>query len=570
MNLFVVEALRWTDDDQRVLDELVQRGRPDHPGASTRSTRCSRRSGCCRSSRSCGRRATFAEIVPLSALKGSNLEELPATDRALPAASRRRTFPPTRSPIAATQFQAAEIVREKLTLRLRQELPYGLTVGIEQFKEEDGRLLVNAVIWVERTGQKAIVIGHGGEQLKEVGRSARTRNERAVQAPGAPGAVGEGEGELVGQRDCAAPAGLRDVTSERRAGASSCSRPTCCITVRIATPAAFSSCSRATTVACRCSPAARAARARQAASLTSILQPFNRLLVSWSGRGEAGQLTAAEFDGAVSTLPPDRLVSGFYLNELLLKLFARHDSHPDVFALYARDARRAQGRCGRRCARCGCSRSDCWMRSATGWHWSAMSTPIGRSMPRRVYHYRLEQGAMRIDGVAEGVDVFSGSNAAVRLRARTSPTRRSAPTRACCCVPRWIAAWKAGSCAPPGDARRLRERMHRSTSCISSPHDSLHLGVNVDHVATLRQARRTTLSGSAVRRADRRAGGRRQHHDSPARGSPAHPGSRCARVPRGAADAAESRDGGDRGDGAHRLRSAAGGLLPRAGDVAPR
>ena len=71
------------------------------------------------------------------------------------------------------QFLAAEIVREKLTLRLRQELPYGLTVAIEQFKEEEGRLLVNAVIYVERSGQKAIVIGHGGEQLKEVGRAAR-------------------------------------------------------------------------------------------------------------------------------------------------------------------------------------------------------------------------------------------------------------------------------------------------------------------------------------------------------------------------------------------------------------
>ena len=90
----------------------------------------------------------------------------------------------------------------------------------------------------------------------------------------------------------------------------------------------------------RCSPAARAARARPARALTSILQPFNRLLVSWSGKGEAGQLTAAEFDGAVSALPPDRLVSGFYLNELLLKLFARHDSHPDVFVSVRRHARR--------------------------------------------------------------------------------------------------------------------------------------------------------------------------------------------------------------------------------------
>jgi GTP-binding protein Era len=62
-------------------------------------------------------------------------------------------------------------------------LPYGLTVTIEQFREEDGRLLVNAVIWVERSGQKAIVIGHGGEQLKEVGRSARIEMTELFKLP---------------------------------------------------------------------------------------------------------------------------------------------------------------------------------------------------------------------------------------------------------------------------------------------------------------------------------------------------------------------------------------------------
>ena len=87
----------------------------------------------------------------------------------------------------------------------------------------------------------------------------------------------------------------------------------------------------------RVSVFARGARGgvKSGASLLPLLQPFNRLLVSWSGRGEAGQLTGAEFDGAMTPLPPDRLVHGFYLNELLLKLFARHDSHPDVFALYS-------------------------------------------------------------------------------------------------------------------------------------------------------------------------------------------------------------------------------------------
>jgi GTP-binding protein Era len=125
-----------------------------------------------------GRRASFVEVVPLSALKHNNIEQLPDTiAKYLPESPPH--FPLDQLTDRSDEVQASEIVREKLTLRLRQELPYGLTVVIEQFKEEDGRLLVNAVIWVERSGQKAIVIGNGGEQLKEVGRAARLEmNER--------------------------------------------------------------------------------------------------------------------------------------------------------------------------------------------------------------------------------------------------------------------------------------------------------------------------------------------------------------------------------------------------------
>ena len=79
--------------------------------------------------------------------------------------------------------------------------------------------------------------------------------------------------------------------------------------------------------------------ARGAASpksgLRAVLRPFQRLLVSWSGKGEACQLLSAEVDGAATALPPRRLMSGFYLNELLLKLTARCDPHPAVFDAYS-------------------------------------------------------------------------------------------------------------------------------------------------------------------------------------------------------------------------------------------
>ena len=79
---------------------------------------------------------------------------------------------------------------------------------------------------------------------------------------------------------------------------------------------------------------ARGVRAPKSA-LRGSLRPFQRLLVSWTGRAEAGQLTAAEIDGAFTQLPPSHLMSGFYLNELLLKLTERWDAHPALFDLYA-------------------------------------------------------------------------------------------------------------------------------------------------------------------------------------------------------------------------------------------
>ena len=70
-------------------------------------------------------------------------------------------------------------------------------------------------------------------------------------------------------------------------------------------------------------------------SLKGVLRPFQRLLVSWSGKSEAGQLVGAEIDGDVTNLAPARLMSGFYLNELLLKLTERRDPHPEIFFSYA-------------------------------------------------------------------------------------------------------------------------------------------------------------------------------------------------------------------------------------------
>ena len=117
-------------------------------------------------------RIPASEIVPISALQADNLGRLVDL-----IGARLPVGPPLFAPDVLTDrdepFHAAEIVREKLTLKLRDELPYGINVQIERFAEEGGRIMINAVIWVERAGQKAIVIGQGGERLKEIGRLAR-------------------------------------------------------------------------------------------------------------------------------------------------------------------------------------------------------------------------------------------------------------------------------------------------------------------------------------------------------------------------------------------------------------
>jgi len=78
---------------------------------------------------------------------------------------------------------------------------------------------------------------------------------------------------------------------------------------------------------------ARAARGPR--SRFVLLQPFRALLLSWSGRGEAPQLTAAEnTEAAAVPMPAGQLMSAFYLNELLLTLTTRHDPHPELFDLY--------------------------------------------------------------------------------------------------------------------------------------------------------------------------------------------------------------------------------------------
>jgi GTP-binding protein Era len=169
--LFVIEAMKFTEEDMWVWDRVRGLKQPLFL-VINKVDRVAPKDRLLPFLDEMTRRVPASEIVPVSALESDNLDRLAdVVGLRLPVA------PPLFAPDVHTDrdepFQASEIVREKLTLKLREELPYGINVQIERFAEEDGRIIINAVIWVERAGQKAIVIGQGGERLKEIGRLAR-------------------------------------------------------------------------------------------------------------------------------------------------------------------------------------------------------------------------------------------------------------------------------------------------------------------------------------------------------------------------------------------------------------
>lgn len=117
-------------------------------------------------------RMNFADIVPVSARSGDNVEELECTIlRYLPEGV--AAFDKDQITDQSERFLAAEFVREQVFRSLGQEIPYAVAVEITEFRYEPKHLHIEAVLWVEKEGQKAILIGAGGARLKDVGKRAR-------------------------------------------------------------------------------------------------------------------------------------------------------------------------------------------------------------------------------------------------------------------------------------------------------------------------------------------------------------------------------------------------------------
>jgi len=121
----------------------------------------------------------ISEIIPLSATKGRHMDTLENTlESMLPESE--FIYDEEQVTDRSMRFIAAELIREKLIRRLGKELPYALTVEIEEYSVEKEILQIGAVIWVERAGQKAIVIGKDGSMLKEIGRQSRLDLEKML------------------------------------------------------------------------------------------------------------------------------------------------------------------------------------------------------------------------------------------------------------------------------------------------------------------------------------------------------------------------------------------------------
>ena len=179
--LFVIEAGRWMEEDEDVMRRVRSAGVPAiallnkiddvHP-----------KDKLLRAIDEMSQRHSFAEIIPISARKRDNLDVvLDSIPKHLPES--QPLFPAEMQTDRGPEFFSAEIIREKLTVQMRQELPYGLTVQIERYEQEQRGIAIHAVIWVERDSQKGIVVGKGGRMLKKIGKEARLELGQALQQP---------------------------------------------------------------------------------------------------------------------------------------------------------------------------------------------------------------------------------------------------------------------------------------------------------------------------------------------------------------------------------------------------
>lgn len=173
--MFVVEAGVWRSADDYVLEHVRKAGIPALLVVNKMDS-VRPKSALLPYLEQCAGKGEFCGIIPVSAARIDNLDRL--TDLAvsfLPVGP--PLYPLDASTNRSMEFRIAEMVREKLLLALRQEVPYGLAVEVLMLEQKPGVVLADVAIWADRDSHKGIVVGKGGATIKEVGTAARLELE---------------------------------------------------------------------------------------------------------------------------------------------------------------------------------------------------------------------------------------------------------------------------------------------------------------------------------------------------------------------------------------------------------
>lgn len=169
--VFIIEATRWLADDELVLKKITEAKAPVIL-VINKIDKLNDKKDILPLIKKYQEKYAFAHIIPISAKRKENLDALENTLlNMMPEGP--HLFPDEQITDKSERFQIGEIIREKVIRATEQELPYSTAVVVESMKEEGKLLEISAIIWVEREGQKPIVIGKNGERLKSIGTAAR-------------------------------------------------------------------------------------------------------------------------------------------------------------------------------------------------------------------------------------------------------------------------------------------------------------------------------------------------------------------------------------------------------------
>ena len=177
--LFVVEALKWQEEDQFLLQKILK-GLNKVILVINKIDKLKQKERLLPYIDQLTDKHDFMDIIPISALKGNNIKRLEKSILTnLPTAE--YLYPEEQTTDMTEKFLISETIREKCIARVGQEIPYRITVTIDQFEEKGLILFISATLYVEKKSQKGILIGLGGKNLKSIGTSSRKELERIFQ-----------------------------------------------------------------------------------------------------------------------------------------------------------------------------------------------------------------------------------------------------------------------------------------------------------------------------------------------------------------------------------------------------